>query len=243
MLELLEPAVDEIVVTQNCSDRARAGRRAGGRPPWRSSAPDRVTVEPRLDDAIETAVRLAEDTGDDVLAGAGVLVTGSVVTAGEARVLLGGGRTVTDAAPSAGRRADDRRPAHAPDRRSRSPSGRGGPTGRPAARWPACSAWRRWWCCSSRAPSRSPTGLGPVAHGRSCIGLAVLLIAGGRRCCAGRGASRLGSALQMAFLATGIMIATMFLVGALVHRGLAAAAACCATSSSGRPAALRMLAG
>ena len=52
--------------------------------------PDRVTVEPRLDDAIETAVRLAEDTGDDVLAGSGVLVTGSVVTAGEARVLLGG---------------------------------------------------------------------------------------------------------------------------------------------------------
>ena len=49
---------------------------------------DRVTVEPRLDDAIETAVRLAEDTGDDILAGVGVLVTGSVVTAGEARTLL-----------------------------------------------------------------------------------------------------------------------------------------------------------
>ena len=50
---------------------------------------DRVTVEPRLDDALEAAVRLAEDTGDDVLSGAGVLVTGSVVTAGEARTLLG----------------------------------------------------------------------------------------------------------------------------------------------------------
>jgi dihydrofolate synthase/folylpolyglutamate synthase len=50
---------------------------------------DRVVVEPRLDDAIETAVRLAEDTGDDVLSGTGVLVTGSVVTAGEARTLLG----------------------------------------------------------------------------------------------------------------------------------------------------------
>ena len=50
---------------------------------------DRVHVEPRLDDAIETAVRLAEDTGDDLLAGSGVLITGSVVTAGEARTLLG----------------------------------------------------------------------------------------------------------------------------------------------------------
>jgi len=52
---------------------------------------DRVTVEPRLDDALEAAVRLAEDTGDDLLSGSGVLVTGSVVTVGEARVLLGGG--------------------------------------------------------------------------------------------------------------------------------------------------------
>jgi dihydrofolate synthase/folylpolyglutamate synthase len=32
---------------------------------------------------------VAEESGDDVLSGAGVLVTGSVVTAGEARVLLG----------------------------------------------------------------------------------------------------------------------------------------------------------
>ena len=52
---------------------------------------DRVTVEPRLDDALETAVRLAEETDDGVLAGVGVLVTGSVITAGEARVLLGAG--------------------------------------------------------------------------------------------------------------------------------------------------------
>ncbi len=49
-----------------------------------------MSVEPRLDDAIEAAVRLAEDTGDDVLAGIGVLITGSVVTVGEARTLLGG---------------------------------------------------------------------------------------------------------------------------------------------------------
>ena len=51
--------------------------------------PDRVEVTPRLADAIDSAVALAEEAGD--LAGAGVLVTGSVVTVGEARALLGRG--------------------------------------------------------------------------------------------------------------------------------------------------------
>jgi dihydrofolate synthase/folylpolyglutamate synthase len=92
MLERLEPVVDELVVTQNGSDRAV---------PVDELATvavdifgtDRVSVEPRLDDALETAVRLAEDTGDDVLSGTGVLVIGSVVTVGEARLLLGSGAT------------------------------------------------------------------------------------------------------------------------------------------------------
>ena len=48
---------------------------------------DRVQVEPRLDDALEAAITLAEEEGE--FAGAGVLVTGSVITAGEARLLLG----------------------------------------------------------------------------------------------------------------------------------------------------------
>jgi dihydrofolate synthase/folylpolyglutamate synthase len=89
MLELLEPAVDELVVTQNSSDRAVPADRLAAVAVEVFGA-DRVTVEPRLDDAIETAVRLAEDTGDDLLSGTGVLVVGSVVTAGEARTLLGG---------------------------------------------------------------------------------------------------------------------------------------------------------
>ena len=49
---------------------------------------DRVEVAPRLDDALDAAIALAEEDGD--LGGAGVLVTGSVVTVGEARTLLGG---------------------------------------------------------------------------------------------------------------------------------------------------------
>lgn len=88
ILAALEPALDEIVVTENSSPR---------RLPVDELAAlavevfgvDRVAVEPRLDDAIETAVRLAEE-GAEQLGGSGVLVTGSVVTAGEARTLLAG---------------------------------------------------------------------------------------------------------------------------------------------------------
>jgi dihydrofolate synthase/folylpolyglutamate synthase len=51
---------------------------------------DRVVSAARLDDAIETAVTLADEA---VLAGVpgsgGVLITGSVITAGDARRLLG----------------------------------------------------------------------------------------------------------------------------------------------------------
>jgi dihydrofolate synthase/folylpolyglutamate synthase len=88
ILEQLEPAVDEIVVTRNSSERALSVDELAAVAVEVFGA-DRVTVEQRLDDAIETAVRLAEETGDDVLSGTGVLVTGSVVTAGEARMLLG----------------------------------------------------------------------------------------------------------------------------------------------------------
>jgi len=88
MLTILEPILDEIVVSQNSSRRAMdvedladIAREIFG--------VDRVVVEPRLDDALERAITLAEQTDDEFLSGAGVLVTGSVVTAGEARVLLG----------------------------------------------------------------------------------------------------------------------------------------------------------
>ncbi len=87
ILERLEPIADDIVVTQNSSDRAVPVDELAAAA-VEVFGPDRVSVEPRLDDAIETAVRLAEDTGDDMLSGTGVLVIGSVVTAGEARLLL-----------------------------------------------------------------------------------------------------------------------------------------------------------
>lgn len=87
MLEILEPVAVQLVATANSSPRCMT--------PDDLAAiavdvfgTDRVTVETRLDDALDTAVRLAEE---DIQAygDSGILVTGSVVTAGEARVLLG----------------------------------------------------------------------------------------------------------------------------------------------------------
>jgi dihydrofolate synthase / folylpolyglutamate synthase len=88
LLEPLEPVADELVVTQNSSSRAMPAD-ALAAVAVEVFGPDRVTVEPRLDDAIDAAVRLAEEGGAGPLSGAGVLITGSVVTAGEARTLLG----------------------------------------------------------------------------------------------------------------------------------------------------------
>ncbi len=82
--------LDEIVVTENSSPRRLPADDLAALAVAVFGA-ERVVVEPRLDDAIEAAVQLAEE-GEDQLGGAGVLVTGSVVTAGEARTLLGAGR-------------------------------------------------------------------------------------------------------------------------------------------------------
>ncbi len=85
MLEVLEPAVDSIVVTENGSPRALPIDQL------RDLAEDvfgedRVKVEDRLDDALDTAIALVD--AESEYGGVGVLVTGSVVTVGEARTLL-----------------------------------------------------------------------------------------------------------------------------------------------------------
>ena len=88
VLDQLEPAADELVVTRNSSDRSmdpgKLAEIAVG-----VFGPDRVRVADRLDDAIDVAVGLADEAATDGLGGSGVLVTGSVVTAGDARSLLG----------------------------------------------------------------------------------------------------------------------------------------------------------
>jgi dihydrofolate synthase / folylpolyglutamate synthase len=84
LLEALEPVVSSVVVTTNGSPRALPAEALAE--VARDVLGDaRVEVAARLDDAIEQAVTVAEA---GALGGGGVLVTGSIVTVGEARHLL-----------------------------------------------------------------------------------------------------------------------------------------------------------
>ncbi len=89
LLAAFEPHLAHVVVTQNSTERAmpadqlaETAREVFGE--------DRVSVVPRLADAIDAAAARAESAGSDALSSGAVLITGSVVTVGEARVLLGG---------------------------------------------------------------------------------------------------------------------------------------------------------
>jgi dihydrofolate synthase/folylpolyglutamate synthase len=93
ILDQLEPAVSELVVTSNSSprsmDAAKLADLAGA-----VFGEDRVSATARLDQAIEVAVSLADaaaaarDPGGGAPGAAAVLITGSVITAGDARRLL-----------------------------------------------------------------------------------------------------------------------------------------------------------
>ena len=85
MLEALEPVLDEVVVSESTSGRALPADDLAA-VAVDVFGEDRVEVAPRLDDALDSAIALAEEDGD--LIGAGILVTGSIVTVGEARTLL-----------------------------------------------------------------------------------------------------------------------------------------------------------
>jgi dihydrofolate synthase/folylpolyglutamate synthase len=89
ILAALEPAFDSVVVTHNGSPRALdveslalAARERFG--------PDRVLTAENLRDAIDTATALVDDAGEaEAFSGTGIVITGSVVTAGAARTLFG----------------------------------------------------------------------------------------------------------------------------------------------------------
>ncbi|MCW2899072.1 MAG: FolC bifunctional protein [Streptosporangiaceae bacterium] len=85
MLELLEPVVEHLVVTRNSSPRSLPTEELAELAEGIFGA-ERVHVAHRMDDAIDQALALAEETGE--YQGAGVLISGSVTTAGDARVLL-----------------------------------------------------------------------------------------------------------------------------------------------------------
>jgi dihydrofolate synthase/folylpolyglutamate synthase len=85
MLETFEPFLAHVVVTQNASPRAMPVDELAALAVEVFGA-ERVDVAAHLDEAIDVAVERAEE--DAEFGGVGVLVTGSVVTAGEARTLL-----------------------------------------------------------------------------------------------------------------------------------------------------------
>ena len=89
VLAELEPVLAHIVCTQNTTPRAMPAEElaevAAG-----IFGVDRVHVAPRIEDAIDQAATLAEEGGTygEAIGSGGVLVTGSVITVGEARVML-----------------------------------------------------------------------------------------------------------------------------------------------------------
>ena len=85
ILRALEPVLDEIVVTQNDSPR-RLGVDELASLAVEVFGDERVTIARSLADALDEGVRLAEEA--DTYAASGVIVTGSVVTAGQARAML-----------------------------------------------------------------------------------------------------------------------------------------------------------
>jgi dihydrofolate synthase/folylpolyglutamate synthase len=87
ILSALEPAFDVIVVTDNGAPRALDVESLAQRAE-EIFGPERVVRTTTLADAIETATALAEEASEG-FAGAGIVITGSVVTAGAARSLFG----------------------------------------------------------------------------------------------------------------------------------------------------------
>ena len=91
VLTALEPVLDTVVVTHNGSPRALEVERLAAIAE-EIFGEDRVVSSPTMVDAVETAVALADQESDDEdgpASGVGVLITGSVVTAGAARSLFG----------------------------------------------------------------------------------------------------------------------------------------------------------
>jgi dihydrofolate synthase/folylpolyglutamate synthase len=85
VLDQLEPVLAELIVTRNSSPRSMPPEELAEIAEGIFGA-ERVHLAARMDDAIDQAIAQAEDTGE--YQGAGVLITGSVVTAGDARTLL-----------------------------------------------------------------------------------------------------------------------------------------------------------
>ncbi len=101
ILAELEPLLDEIVVTRNSSDRSMDPGEVE-QLAAEIFGEDRVQSAARLDDAIDVAAALADEAAIEGRPGSsGVLITGSVITAGDARRLLGPAGGMPAAEPTA----------------------------------------------------------------------------------------------------------------------------------------------
>ena len=89
VLAVLEPSMAAIVCTRNSSDRSLPAEELAETARGIFGI-DRVYVDQRLDDALDRAAGLAEEGGTwgEAIGSGAVLVTGSVVTVGDARRLL-----------------------------------------------------------------------------------------------------------------------------------------------------------
>jgi folylpolyglutamate synthase/dihydrofolate synthase len=108
VLEELEPALSDIVVTVNSSPRSMPVAELAELA-VEFFGEDRVQTADRLDDAIDLAVSIADDFDAEAVArglpgGAAVLVTGAVVTAGDAQLLVAPAQAVR---ATAGEGADE----------------------------------------------------------------------------------------------------------------------------------------
>ncbi len=118
ILDQMEPVISELVVTRNSSDRSMEPDKLEELAASVFGA-ERVHAARRLDDALEIAVGLADDaSGEEGLTLTGVLVTGSVITAGDARLLLAPDRAEVDRA-DAHRAEQDRLDREQRDREER----------------------------------------------------------------------------------------------------------------------------
>lgn len=88
LLEELEPAFARIVVSYSGSSRGMDPETLGELA-VEVFGEDRVDVEPYLPEAIDRAIAVLDESDGGPASGAGVVVTGSVVTAGVARTLFG----------------------------------------------------------------------------------------------------------------------------------------------------------
>ncbi len=87
VLEAYEPIMETVVCTRNSFTERSMPAEELGELAAEIFGEDRVLVRPKLLDAIDDAIRLAEENALAMGTG-GVLITGSVITAGEARTLL-----------------------------------------------------------------------------------------------------------------------------------------------------------